>query len=170
MSNPKTPWQKGFDPNYMGSWSLEENEIYAATVTKAVLVDVTNPDGKTHPRIVIHFDVAPRNGILLPMIIGNKANAKKMEEISGSKYIEDWVGKFVEVYVLGGIKAFGTTTEALRIRKPAKSKELAALQAECRAQLASYPGADKAEIVAKLKAKPNDKETLDAAIKKMKAV
>ena len=170
MSNQKTPWQKGFDPNYMGSWSLEQSEIYAATVTKAELVEVTNPDGKTHPRVVIHFDRPPKNGILLPMIIGNKFNAKMMESIAQSRYIEDWVGKEVEVYVLGGVKSFGSVVEALRIRKPAKSKELAALQAECRAQLASYPGADKAEIVAKLKAKPNDKETLEAAIKKMKAV
>lgn len=122
----KTPWQKTFDPNYLGSWSLDDGEELTATVTKSETVEMMNTQGQKHARIIIHLDTAPKNGLLLPMVIGNKENAKALEKISGSKFIEDWVGSRVTIFVKGGIKSFGEVVEALRIKPavPAKKRKL----------------------------------------------
>lgn len=122
----KTPWQKTFDPNYLGSWSLEGREELAATVTKVETAEMFNGQGEKRERIVIHLDRAPKNGLLLPMVIGNKENAKMMEKITGSCYIEDWVGASIIVYVKTGVKSFGQVVDALRIKpgKPAKKKPI----------------------------------------------
>lgn len=123
MENPKTPWQKLFDPNYLGSWSLEPKEELTATITRTETQKVRNNKGEEKDKIVIHLDRAPRNGLHLPMIVGNKENARMMERIAGSAYIEDWVGKKICVFV-AKVKAFGEMTEALRIRQPANLKTL----------------------------------------------
>lgn len=123
-SKTKTPWQKAFNPNYLGSWSLEPGEEMTAVVTKTEQIDVRNQSG-TSLCNVIHFDRAPQNGIHLPMIVGNKESAREMYAISGSHYIEDWVGATVTVYVKQNVKAFGGgTTEALRIKAPAGKEKL----------------------------------------------
>lgn len=120
----KTPWQKAFNPNYLGSWSLADGEELTTKVTHASIQQVRNQSG-TDDKVVIHLEKAPGNGIKLPMIIGNKESARAMEKIAKSPYIEDWVGAIVTIYVKQGVKAFGGgTTEALRIKAPAAKKRL----------------------------------------------
>lgn len=119
----KTPWQKTFDPNYLGSWSLEDREELTATVTKVETVEMFNGQGEKRNRIVIHINKAPKNGLLLPMVIGNKENARMMEKIANSCYIEDWVGCRVVIYVKRGIKSFGQVVDALRIKPAAPTKK-----------------------------------------------
>lgn len=125
----KTPWQKTFDPNYLGSWSLEEREELAATVTKVEQVEMIGSTGLKHSRIVLHLDKAPANGLLLPLVVGNKENAKAMEKISGSRYIEDWAGSRITIYVKKNVKSFGELVDALRI-KPAGAAKKRSLKPE----------------------------------------
>ncbi len=112
----KTPWQKTFDPHYIGSWSLEDGEIFNTVVVKCELKEVTSNGKEFKDRIVATLKDAPKNGILLPMIIGNKDNAKALQKLAGSQYIEDWKNIPVTIYVKKGIKAFGEVVDALRIK------------------------------------------------------
>ena len=53
-----------------------------------------------------------------PMIL-NVTNCKAIAELAGSDDMEDWAGKAVTIYVAHGIKAFGKTVDALRIKTTA---------------------------------------------------
>ena len=50
-------------------------------------------------------------------MIMNKTNCKIIEKIYGTPYIEDWIGKKIQIYVQKGVKAFGEIVDALRIRE-----------------------------------------------------
>ena len=49
-----------------------------------------------------------------PMIV-NATNAKTIQKLFKSPYIEDWAGRKIEIYV-EKVKAFGELVEALRIK------------------------------------------------------
>ena len=120
----KTPWQKTFDPNFLGAWSLEDGEELTTIITFARVETITNPKGEKAERIVIGLQDAPRNGMNLPMVIGNKENARTLEKIAGSRFIEDWPGKKITIFVKAGVKAFGSIVEALRIKGHASKTKL----------------------------------------------
>lgn len=108
---PRTHWKKLFNNDYLGAWSLEEDQDKDVTITKTgttLVKSGQNPKGEECPIVFFEeFDI--------PMVL-NSTNCKTIESIYGP-IVEDWVGKKVTLYVQGGIKAFGTITEALRIRK-----------------------------------------------------
>ncbi len=161
----KTPWQKLFDPNFLGSWSLGDGEVLITTVTKCEIKEVKNSDGKAKPKIVAHLSSAPKNGILLPngqplpMIIGNKENARAMETLSGSINVEDWVNVPIEIYVKHGVRGFGGEyVDALRIRKPLSpaNNELKELKRKVRDAFAKYQADDRNGISEQLNAGINN--------------
>ncbi len=161
----KTPWQKTFDPHYLGSWSLEDNEIFATVVVSCELKEVTSNGKEFKERIVATLRDAPRNGILLPMIIGNKDNAKAMQKLSGSQYVEDWKNIPVTIFVKKNIKAFGELVDALRIKDTPPptddAKRVAGLKAKVGAAFTAYVGDDKDDIQKELAA---IKSSTDAAL------
>jgi hypothetical protein len=80
------------------------------TIRSCAIEIVAGTDGKKQECMVIHF---MENGIK-PMIC-NKTNAKTITKVHKTPYIEQWAGKKIQLYS-APVSAFGTTTDALRIR------------------------------------------------------
>lgn len=126
-------WKKTINKDYLGSWDLcvgadkEDKPVYKeliATISKveeALVTDMekvkTNRNFKATKEelskleLLIHFEELDK-----PMIIHAKSNFKGLESATGTPFIERWVGKKVCIYVEKNVKAFGTITDALRIK------------------------------------------------------
>ena len=108
----KTPWKKIVsDPNYIGEADFQEGEEKVLTIDRvAVNETVTTAEGKSKKQVV-HWK-EPGNK---PMIL-NVARSKSIEKVSGSRFIEDWPGVQIQLYIENGIKAFGEVVSAVRVR------------------------------------------------------
>jgi hypothetical protein len=115
----KTHWRKVFDSDYLGSCDLEDGKDLKAVIKNVTVKEVKGTDGKGQERNVATFTDAN----LKPMIL-NSTNCKLIKKFAGSVFINDWNNIPVQIYVKDDIKAFGETTEGLRIRptQPVLSK------------------------------------------------
>ncbi len=104
-----THWKKLTNPNYLGSFSLEDRRDMILTVDHVAQETVTGPDGKREECMVLHWQEDA-----LPMIL-NITNARMIEKLLKSPYVEEWSGKRVQ---LGAerVRAFGEIVDALRVR------------------------------------------------------
>lgn len=118
-----THWKKLTNPDYLGAYALEEGQELVVTIDYVREETVIGPDGKKEDCTVIHFKDKVK-----PMIL-NVTNAKTIAKIYSTPYIEEWVGKKIQLYV-AQVKAFGEVVEALRIR-PYMPKEDTYICAEC---------------------------------------
>lgn len=105
-----THWKKLTNPDYLGSYSLEPGKDLTLTIRECRQELVAGTDGKKEQCLVLYFQ---ETGIK-PMIL-NKTNAKTITKLYKTPYIEQWSGKKVQLYSTP-VTAFGTTTDALRIR------------------------------------------------------
>lgn len=114
----KTHWKKAFNPNYIGAWSLEDGQDLTVTIESAGQEQLTNPDGKKEDCLVVKLKGQ------LPMVC-NKTNAKTIQIVTGSPYLEDWAGKQIILYV-EQVRAFGETVPAIRVRpvRPSGKRKL----------------------------------------------
>lgn len=114
----KTHWKKKFNYDYLGSYSIAEGTEPIWTILKTEKQMVKNNKGQEEECFVCYFKEKPK-----PMIL-NRTNSKAIEHALQTPYIEDWVGQQVQVYVQKGVRAFGETVDALRIKptKPNVSK------------------------------------------------
>ena len=106
-----THWKKLRDPNYIGSWDIEQGKELVVTLESVSKELVTGPEGKKE-----YCTVAKLKG-MKPMIL-NATNAKTIAKVCGSPFIEQWQNKRITLYV-AQIKAFGELVDALRIRATA---------------------------------------------------
>lgn len=133
MAQELTMWKKTVNKEYLGSWDLcvgadsNDKPIYKDVVVtikevkQELVTDMekvkTNRNFKatkeelSKEELLVYFNELPK-----PMIIHAKTNFQGLENATGTPFIEKWVGKKVCVYVETGVKAFGTTTDALRIK------------------------------------------------------
>lgn len=113
MGKVKTHWKKLFNYDYLGTYSLEDEKDVHVTITKherKLVKSQQDPNGEELP--VIYFKEFEK-----PMVL-NPTNAKTIESIYGP-FVEDWMNKRITLFVKKGIRAFGTTTDGLRIRPKA---------------------------------------------------
>ena len=113
MNTEKTHWKKTCNPNYLGSWDLDDNKggfnKINLTIDTIRQEKVMNPEAnKEEIETVCYFKEQVK-----PMILNN-TNKKAIAKATGSNYIEDWAGKTVTIKV-EKIKAFGDVWDALRI-------------------------------------------------------
>lgn len=115
-----THWKKLTHPDYLGAYALNPGSDMVLTIKSCAIEIVSGTDGKKQECMVIHF---MENGVK-PMIC-NKTNAKTISKIHKTPYIEQWSGKKIQLYS-SQVNAFGTTTDALRIRDmiPASSETI----------------------------------------------
>lgn len=122
-----THWKKEANKDYLGSWSLiigadaNDKPIYKeviATITKVEKQAIPDMEaikkGKNNAKkdeLLVWFKELDK-----PMVIHAKTNFTGLETATGTPFIERWVGKQVCVYVEKDVRAFGTTTDALRIK------------------------------------------------------
>lgn len=143
----KTHWKKLNNPDYLGAYALDPGQELVATINKVVKEMVTGPDGKKEECIVIHFT---ESGIK-PMIL-NSTNAKTIQKVYKTPYIEDWAGRKIQIFV-EMVKAFGEVVDALRIR-PFIPKQTAPAQnqkyecADCGVEIAPLGKHSAAEMAA----------------------
>lgn len=101
----KTHWKKLHNPDYLGAYSLDESTM-VVEIKKVEKRQIPGSDGKKDDAVVAEL-VGQK-----PMIL-NATNMKTIASLYGN-YIEDWVGKKITLFV-ATVKAFGTTTDALRV-------------------------------------------------------
>lgn len=103
----------GKNPNYLGSWDLEEQPNREITLTIAKIVDenVVAKGGQGELCTVIHW----REPGFKPMI-ANVTNKKMLARLYKTTDTEKLVGKAVCIGI-DEVKAFGGVHDALRIRK-----------------------------------------------------
>lgn len=116
----KTHWKKLNNPNYLGAYALDPDSDMVLTIKEAKQEEVTGTNGKKEECLVVHFEEKD----IQPLIL-NVTNAKQIQGLCGSPYIEDWVGLKIALYI-AQVHAFGETVDAVRIRnyKPADKPEL----------------------------------------------
>jgi hypothetical protein len=115
--NGKTHFRKVKDPNFLGSWDLMDDN--GAFTNKVLTIKEFKPEKSVDHRgqetevAVLYFNESK------PMIV-NHTNVKAIAKALNTPYIEDWVGKAIELKVVQ-VKAFGEVHDALRISKIAPS-------------------------------------------------
>ena len=102
----------GKNPNYLGSWDLEELPGRELTLTIAKIVDekVVGGDGRESVCTVCYFTDAAYKPIIL-----NVTNKKTIVKLHKTKDAEKLAGKSV-IIGIERVKAFGDVHDALRIR------------------------------------------------------
>lgn len=116
-----THWKKVHNPEFIGSWALQPGEEIIATIESLTTEQVKSTDGKSSACTVARF--VEKN--IKPMIL-NKTNKKIMEKIFKTPYLEEWVGRKIQIYSTP-VSAFGEQVEALRIRPKEPTTVLAEL-------------------------------------------
>ncbi len=104
-----THWKKLTNPNYLGAYSIEKGQDLILTIKYIQEEKVIGTDGKKDDCVVCHFVENAK-----PMIL-NSTNMKTIAKLYNTPYIEEWVGKKIQIGI-EKIKAFGEIVEALRIR------------------------------------------------------
>lgn len=104
-----THWKKLTNPNYLGAYSLDDNKSIVLTIREIRMEAVTGSDGKKEDCAVCYWQENEK-----PMIM-NTTNLKMVAKLTGSDYIEKWPGTKVRIGT-EKVRAFGTVTDALRIR------------------------------------------------------
>ena len=113
----KTPWKKMVsNPDYIGEADFDEGEEKIVTISHVKAnVTVKTAEG-TSQKAVCYFK---EQGVK-PMIL-NVAKSKSIQKVTGSKFVEDWAGARIQLYIDDNVKAFGDIVSAVRVR-PYKPK------------------------------------------------
>lgn len=112
----KTHWKRLYNPNYFGCWCFEDGKDMVLTIERTVQEPVSDEKGKQEMCMVIHFreNVKP--------LICNKTNAKTIEKLAGSSYIEDWAGLCIQLYADHNVRFGRERVDGVRIRPTAPKK------------------------------------------------
>lgn len=102
-------WKKTTNPNYIGSWDFDDGKDMVVQVKEVKQEMIQSQQGKEE-KLVMHFE----NGVK-PLIL-NKTNMAATEKATGSPYLDEWVGKKLQLYV-AAVSAFGEMTMAVRVRE-----------------------------------------------------
>lgn len=154
----KTHWKKHFNYDYIGVYSLVEGQDLILTIQSISNEDVTGANGKKEKCCVVKFSDHKKDMIL------NRTNAKTIEAIYKTPYVEEWKGKKIQLFRETGIRAFGSVTDGLRIRPfaPKKKTEKETLFEQVRNAFRTYNGSDKEQIQQMLvDKKKNNEVTVD---------
>lgn len=126
MSN-KTPWKKIVsDSEYLGEADFTEGEEKVGTIARvAAGVKIKSAEG-TSEKSVVYF---AEN--IKPLIL-NVSRAKAITKVAKSRFVEDWPGTAIQLYVEDNVKAFGDVVSAVRVRpRPPVKRNAAVKCSEC---------------------------------------
>lgn len=107
----KTPWKKIVsDPDYLGEADFDEGEEKVVTINRVqTSVKIKTAEG-TSEKAVVHFREQ-----IKPMIL-NVSRAKAIAKVARSKFVDDWPGVSIQLYIDDNVKAFGDIVSAVRVR------------------------------------------------------
>lgn len=109
---PVTHWKKLTDPNYIGSHDFQPGQELTVTIESIIKEKVELFNGRTNE--IKDCVICRFKGAKKPMIL-NKENMKLITKVTGTPYIEQWVGKSVVLHVVP-VRAFGETVDAVRVK------------------------------------------------------
>lgn len=151
----KTHWREIIENPYLAGDDLfDENgklPDIVATIKEVAKELVMDPNSKKEEQcMILHF----RESHIKPMLV-NVTNAKAISKVIGSKYIEDWVGKQIQIGT-EKVKAFGEIWDALRVKPyqprvaptPTQQAPAAPTCADCKQVILDQPGAPARNIAA----------------------
>ena len=129
----QTHWKKLINPDYLGAYSLDPGKDMILTIKNVKNEIVTGPDGKKEECMVMRFMEDAK-----PMIV-NSTNAKTIQKLYKTPYIEEWAGRKIQLFV-DKVKAFGEVVEALRIRPriPVSHGDISTKCADCGAEITEF--------------------------------
>jgi len=116
MEKQLTHWKKLQNPLYLGSYDFQPGEERIVTVKDVKREMVKGQEG-TEEHTIVHFTEGYK-----PMIM-NATNSKMLTNLSGSPYVEKWIGTSFKLVTVK-IKAFGEFIDALRIKSEKVVKTL----------------------------------------------
>lgn len=102
-------WKKTTNPDYLGAYAFEDGKDRIVQIADVKSEIVQNAQGKEEKQ-VMYFD-----GDVKPLIL-NVTNMKATAKALGTPYMDEWVGKKIQLYVTM-VSAFGETTDAVRVRE-----------------------------------------------------
>lgn len=120
MNENKTHYRKAFDSPYLSAADLVE--AIQLTVSKVILESDHTKKTKDMFNTAYFVEKELRPGEKLKPMILNAHNSKIMANLTGSKFIDDWVNIPVTIYVDSNVRFGKETVEGLRISpmKPEK--------------------------------------------------
>jgi hypothetical protein len=119
----QTHWKKLHNPDYLGAYALDPGKDLIVTIKTVAVEKVVGPDGKKEECMVMRFQEQNAK----PMIV-NSTNAKTIEKLYKTPYIEEWKGRKIQLFV-DKVKAFGEIVDALRVRPYLPKSEK--IQSDC---------------------------------------
>ncbi len=90
----KTHWKSMQDKTFLGSWDFETGKTYTVKITSVKSVEMMAQKGAE----MKHQPVTFFEGIKKGMVINN-GNGLVISKISGSPYIEDWIGVKITIFL-----------------------------------------------------------------------
>ena len=108
----KTHWKKFQDNNYVGEFMFEGTDKDLVVTIKDTFVEEVyepNSNTKSNERVISFVEIPQK-------LICNTTNAKRIEKLLGSPFVEDWVGKKIALYFDKTVKFGGQTVGGIRVR------------------------------------------------------
>ena len=136
-----THWKKLTNPDYLGAYAFDEGQDLIVTIKSVENKLVTSPDGKSETNPVMSFIEN-----IKPLVL-NSTNSKTISKILKTPYIEEWIGRKIQLYVQKNVKAFGDVVDAVRVR-PFLPVEKELKCADCGCKIEGF-GKTSAEVIAK---------------------
>lgn len=137
----QTHWKKLTNPDYLGAYALEPGQDITATIKSVKVENIVGADGKKEDCTVMRF---VEN--IKPMIL-NVTNAKVLEKLLKTPFIENWSGRKIQIGV-ESVKAFGDVVDALRIRKFLPRETGTAKCSDCKSDVTAAGGMTPQQVVA----------------------
>lgn len=104
-------WKRAFNPDWFGGWCLPDGKDMLLTIAAVDQELVTGEKGAQEMCLVIHWKEDAK-----PMIC-NKTNAKMLEKLAGSAFMDDWIGLPVQLYFDPTVKFGKERVGGIRIRQ-----------------------------------------------------
>lgn len=105
----QTHWKKLNNPDYIGAYAFERGEEKIVTIKEVTRETITGTGGQKSEETVVHFTQNVK-----PLIL-NSTNAKIIEKVLKTPYIEEWKGGNI-VLVVRQVQAFGEMVDAVRVK------------------------------------------------------
>jgi len=118
----KTHFRKAFDSPYLSSADIVDPVVL--TVKRVTLELDKTKKTKDFFNTCYWVEKEIRPGEALKPMILNAGNSKFMADLLGSKYIDDWHDREVEVYVDGNVRFGKENVEGLRLRRAAERVQI----------------------------------------------
>jgi len=115
MKTDKTHYRKVFKSDHLGAADLEEMlEEKKRLIFKIKVVKQeygTKVAGKKIDANIAYFE-----DVKIKPLVLNATNSKQMAKFAGSKFVEDWAGLTIELYIDASVKMKGETVGGVRIK------------------------------------------------------